>query len=93
MIDFHTHILPNLDDGARSIEEAHALIKEAQKAGFKEIVYTPHYIEGYYETSVNEREIWLETFTQKFDDIKDIKTYMGSEIFYSKNIMKLLEEA
>ncbi len=92
MIDFHTHILPNLDDGARSIEEAHTLIKEAQIAGFKEIVFTPHYIEDYYETSVKEREIWLETFLEKFDDIKKIKTYMGSEIFYTKNMLSLLED-
>ena len=27
MIDFHTHILPNIDDGARNIEETIALIK------------------------------------------------------------------
>ena len=93
MIDFHTHILPNLDDGARSIEEAHNLIKEARIAGFNEVVYTPHYIEDYYETSVKERELWLETFSEKFDDIKNVKTYLGSEIFLSKNIMKLLEDA
>ncbi len=93
MIDFHTHILPNLDNGARNIEEAHNLIKEAKIAGFDQIVYTPHYIEDYYETSVKEREVWLDTFSKKFDDIKDIKTYLGSEIFLSDNIMKLLEDA
>ena len=35
MIDFHTHILPNIDDGSKSIEETFNLIKEAEKAGFK----------------------------------------------------------
>ena len=28
MIDFHSHILPNIDDGSRSIEETFNLIKE-----------------------------------------------------------------
>ena len=28
MIDIHTHILPNIDDGARSIEETFNLIKK-----------------------------------------------------------------
>ncbi len=93
MIDFHTHILPNLDDGARSIEEAHNLLKEAKMAGFDQIVYTPHYIEDYYETSVKEREIWLDTFSKKFNDLKDVKTYLGSEIYMTKNIMNLLENA
>ena len=29
MIDFHTHILPNVDDGSRSVEETFNLLKEA----------------------------------------------------------------
>ena len=47
MIDFHTHILPNIDDGARNIDETIALIKEAKEAGFDEIILTSHYIENY----------------------------------------------
>ena len=31
MIDIHTHILPNIDDGSKSIEETFNLIKEAKK--------------------------------------------------------------
>ena len=50
MIDIHTHILPNIDDGARSIEETFNLIKEAKNVGFEAIVLTSHYMEGYYET-------------------------------------------
>ena len=33
MIDFHTHILPNIDNGSRNIEETFNLIKEAKEAG------------------------------------------------------------
>ncbi len=35
MIDFHTHILPNIDDGSKSIEETFNLIKEAKKQDLK----------------------------------------------------------
>ena len=35
MIDFHAHILPNIDDGSRSIDETFNLIKEAKEAGVK----------------------------------------------------------
>ena len=34
MIDIHTHIIPNIDNGARSIEETINLIKESKEAGF-----------------------------------------------------------
>ena len=37
MIDFHTHIIPNIDDGSRSIEETFNLIQEAKEAGFENL--------------------------------------------------------
>lgn len=30
MIDMHSHILPNIDDGSKSIEETYQLLKEAR---------------------------------------------------------------
>ncbi len=46
MIDIHSHILPGLDDGAQSIEETLAMIRQLQEAGFKTLIATPHVIEG-----------------------------------------------
>ncbi|MBR3002591.1 MAG: hypothetical protein IKF38_03385 [Clostridia bacterium] len=94
MIDFHTHILPNIDDGSRSIEETFNLIEEAKNAGFDKIVLTPHYMEGYYETDVAEREVWLDAisknlYIKKFNG----KLYLANEIYISDNIMNLLENA
>ncbi len=43
MIDLHTHILPAIDDGAQSIAESVALLKEEQKQGVSTVVLTPHY--------------------------------------------------
>lgn len=93
MIDFHTHILPNLDDGAKSIEETFNLIKEAKDAGFSAINLTPHYIEEYYETNVAEREVWLKAISDNLS-IKNINIdlYLSSEIYLTDNIINLLEE-
>ena len=52
MIDLHSHILPNIDDGSRSIEETFNLIKEAKEVGFEGVVLTSHYMENYYETDM-----------------------------------------
>jgi len=66
MIDIHTHILPNIDDGSRSIEETFNLIKEAQNVGFEAIILTSHYMEGYYETDQKEREVWKKILSLLF---------------------------
>ena len=44
MIDIHTHIIPNIDDGSKSVEETFNLLNEAEIAGFTDIILTPHYI-------------------------------------------------
>jgi protein-tyrosine phosphatase len=42
MIDLHSHILPGIDDGAQSIEEALAMAHVASADGITQIVSTPH---------------------------------------------------
>jgi protein-tyrosine phosphatase len=42
MIDIHTHILPGLDDGAKTLEEAVAMVHMAAEEGTRQIVATPH---------------------------------------------------
>ena len=93
MIDFHTHILPNIDDGSRSIDETFNLIKEAKEVGFEGIVLTSHYIENYYETDVPERDVWVKAITENLQ-AKGIETnlYLANEIYISDNMMRLLEE-
>lgn len=41
-IDIHSHILPEIDDGAKEIEESLTMIKGAGEVGTKKIVLTPH---------------------------------------------------
>ena len=41
--DFHTHILPGIDDGAKTPEESLKLINSLRVQGIKNIVLTSHY--------------------------------------------------
>lgn len=43
MIDLHTHILPNIDDGAGSLEEALRMTKELKQQNITAAVCTPHF--------------------------------------------------
>lgn len=46
MIDIHSHILPGIDDGAKSMEETLGMVLQLQEAGFKTLIATPHVMEG-----------------------------------------------
>ena len=41
-IDLHCHLLPGLDDGARDLDDAVAMARQAQADGIGAICATPH---------------------------------------------------
>ena len=42
MIDIHTHLLNNVDDGSKSLEQSLTYLNQAKKIGLNKIVCTPH---------------------------------------------------
>lgn len=43
MIDIHSHVLPGMDDGSRSVEESLAMLKESAKQGISHVAATSHF--------------------------------------------------
>lgn len=43
MIDFHSHILPAMDDGSRNIEESLQMLRMLQEQGVERVIATPHF--------------------------------------------------
>ena len=49
MIDFHSHILCGIDDGADDLDESVAMARALHAAGFETIYCTPHLIKGCFD--------------------------------------------
>ena len=43
MIDFHNHIIPGVDDGAKSFDTAISMVKKAYNDGTRTIISTIHF--------------------------------------------------
>lgn len=43
MIDLHTHILPQIDDGAKDVSVSAEILRQEQAQGVTQVVLTPHY--------------------------------------------------
>lgn len=82
MRDLHCHILPNVDDGARTIEESLAMIAAAYRAGITEIVCTPHARDPYFDYDA----MW-DAFEALRRQARGFPLRMGFEV----NIAKLRE--
>lgn len=89
MVDIHSHILAEIDDGSKDMEMTINMLKKAEKSGTTDIIATPHFMRGRFEVEYNE-------ILKKVEELKeisrenniDINIYTGQEIYYNKNILE-----
>lgn len=62
MIDLHSHILPGIDDGAKTLEDAVAMAKHSFEFGVTHMVCTPHIHQGVFDNN-------LATITSAFEQL------------------------
>jgi len=93
MIDIHAHILPQLDDGAKTPEEALAMCRIAADDGITAIIATPHTMNGAY---LNTRETIIEKVKELNGTLEEnninLKVYPGSDVRIYPRIISDVEE-
>lgn len=93
MIDLHTHILQETDDGSKNIEQSIRIIKEAKNAGFDTICCTPHYFEYNFIKTKEENQEKINTLRAKaIEENIDIKLILGNEIYISDKIIDNIDK-
>jgi protein-tyrosine phosphatase len=58
-IDIHSHLLPGIDDGSKTIDETEFLIKSLSDFGIKQFITTPHVMNSIYPNSFDKINISL----------------------------------
>lgn len=91
--DIHTHILPMVDDGAASIREALAIIREESEQGVGAIMLTPHFREKIFETEV---EVICQRYEELLDAASelypDMDLRLGCELHALSDMKGILED-
>lgn len=91
LIDMHSHLLPGIDDGAKSIEESIELIKELKKLGFIHFICTPHIMGDYY---LNTPETIKKAFDLLYDEIVkqglDVELGFAAEYYIDESFSRKL---
>jgi len=49
--DIHSHLIPGIDDGSKTMEESVLLIREMHSLGYKKLITTPHIMSDYYKNT------------------------------------------
>lgn len=71
-IDYHSHILPGIDDGAASIDDSLYLVNALRSWGFDRVYCTPHITSKFMNTP--------DTIRQIFEQLQESVTVAGIDI-------------
>lgn len=95
MIDFHNHIIPAVDDGAKDLHEAKEMLLQAISQGVTDVIATPHIQNPRFE-NLNISDDDVKSAYNKLIDYIDelslkIKIHLSAEVFFLPNLLKLLD--
>jgi protein-tyrosine phosphatase len=89
-VDMHSHLLPNLDDGVESFDDAISVIKELKSLGYNKLITTPHIMGDFYKNTQKNINEQLNLLKERIDkenidiEIEAAAEYYLDEWFISK---------
>src|SRR5699024_535127 len=91
LFDIHCHIIPSVDDGADTREEAVRMLRMEYRQGVRKIIATPHFRRRMFETP-------LEQIKEQFEILKedaagvagDLELYLGCEFHTNMEMVEML---
>ncbi len=93
MIDLHCHLLPGIDDGARTLAEALDMARAAVDNGIDHAVMTPHLHPGRYENTRSRTEEPLREFRAALRKEQiALEISVAAEVRLDVEILPLLEQ-
>ncbi len=92
MVDFHSHILPGMDDGSKSLSESAKLLQDSYRQGIDLIAATSHFyaFENSPEAFLTRRNrAWAKLSNVLTEDMPTIR--LGAEVQYFEGICHVPE--
>ena len=92
MTDFHTHILPGMDDGAQSPEDSLSLLRMECLQGVSQVALTPHFrvdkesVQDFLKRRQNASECLREALDGQG---LPVTLKLGAEVFYSTSLAQM----
>jgi protein-tyrosine phosphatase len=91
-VDIHSHLLPGLDDGVKTLQQAGEVIRHLHSLGYRKLITTPHVIQDIYR---NTPEIISSAHRQLVDYLKqnqmEVEILAAAEYYLDETLVASLE--
>ncbi|MFK7786509.1 MAG: tyrosine-protein phosphatase [Crocinitomicaceae bacterium] len=90
--DMHSHLIPGVDDGSRSMDETIAMLAKFESMGYQKVITTPHIMGDYYKNTP-------ETILGGLENVRTTAKQLGlniqieaaAEYYYDESLMDRLK--
>ncbi|MCC2255210.1 protein tyrosine phosphatase [Ruminococcus sp. CLA-AA-H200] len=92
-VDTHCHTLPEVDDGAQSMEEARQMLQIAYDEGIRRIIVTPHHHprRGHKPPRILRSQLRL--LREEAAKVgEDLRVYLGTEVYFGQDVPERLRD-
>lgn len=91
-VDLHSHLIPGIDDGAKTMEDSIQLILELKALGFQKIITTPHIMSDYYRNTPEIINSGLYALKSELNNRNiEIEIEAAAEYYYDEYFLELLK--
>ena len=93
LVDIHNHILPGIDDGAKTVDDSLELLKGFSEFGMTNFICTPHIMHNHYDNTPNTINKAYDKLSRELDKngLKDTKIQCAAEHMIDDNFENILE--
>lgn len=91
-IDIHSHLLPELDDGVKSLEEAEIIIRFFYKLGYRKLITTPHIMSDVYRNTpqiIREKLVVLKEYL--IEKQIPVEVEAAAEYYLDESVYRMIE--
>lgn len=92
-VDMHSHFIPGIDDGAKTIEDSLALLSAMQELGYRKVITTPHIMADGYKNTPEIIKAGLEKVRQAVKQVNlQIEIEAAAEYYFDFDFEKKIKE-
>lgn len=92
--DVHSHLLPNLDDGVESYEEAIKIVKGFYDLGYQKLITTPHIMRDFYNNSEDDIRLKIIELNSLINQKGlNIEVLPGAEYYLDESLLESIKDS
>ena len=93
MVDVHSHLIPEVDDGVSTIEESLDILRSMSNMGYQKAITTPHVMNDFYPNTAEDIRRRAKQLQNEVDAAGiDMEINAAAEYYMDEHFMQMLED-